>query len=260
MRDYISFSQINQYCRCGIAYFLKYEDGIVLPDSTSLILGKQYHASLEINHRQKVKTIKDLPLPELKDFYASKVEDEFKKDVLLDKEETEKGKVAVRDNAITRGHAGLQVYHEVLAPFLLPMEVEKNFTVQMDDDLPPLKGIIDLVNIDMSVIDHKTAAKAPPEGEADGSIQLSAYALGFYALYGYLPDELQLQYAIVSEKGNAKHKVLKTKRTPEQLTRFVERVRRVVDGIRKGVAIPPEQSSWACSYCGYKNTGHCKVC
>jgi CRISPR/Cas system-associated exonuclease Cas4 (RecB family) len=240
-------------------YYFQYVEELKLPSTASQITGKEYHSALEINHLQKIDTAEDLPLNELDDFYANKVEESFKEDVLLKESEKEKGKIAVRDTPISRGQAALKVYHSDLAPGLQPLEVERRFTVPLGKNLPPLVGILDLVTIAMKVVDHKFSAKAPKAEEANSSIQLSAYALGFYELYGYLPDELELQYSVVSEKSNSKTVVLKTTRTMDQVDRFMNRVRLVVDGIRKGVFIPPDSTSWACGYCGYRDAGYCKL-
>jgi hypothetical protein len=258
-KDYISFSQFNLCCRCGIQYKFYYIDGIRLPPTTSLINGKDYHGTVEINHRQKVDSAMDLPLKDLNDFYANAVEDSFKEEILFAKDEKGKAKGTVLDETIKRGHAALRVYHRDLAPFLQPLEIEKEFLATLADDLPPLKGIIDLITDDMRVIDHKTASKSPAKDEGEKSLQLSGYAIGFHSLYGYLPEDLELQYAIVSESLNAKAVPVKTTRSEDQLKRFVERVRLVVNAIRFQVFTPPEQSSWACGYCGYKDTGICQL-
>jgi putative RecB family exonuclease len=257
--DYISFSQFNLCCRCGVQYKLRYIDGIKIPPSTSLINGKDYHSTVEMNHRQKVNSAADLPLADLKDFYASAVETEFKGEVLFSKDEKGKAKGTVLDETIKRGHAALGVYHKNWAPSLQPLEIEKVFLAPLGDDLPPLKGVIDLITSDMRVVDHKTASKSPSKDEGEKSMQLSGYAIGFHALYGYLPEELELQYSVVPESLNAKPVSVKTRRSAEQLDSFKERVKLVVNAIRFRVFTPPEQSSWACGYCGYKDAGICKL-
>lgn len=259
MSGYISFSRLNLYCRCGYQYYLRYILKVIVPRTTPLIMGTGYHSSLQQNHLQKIDSAVDMPLPELGDFYASQIEEAFKEDVLLTKEQKGQNKVIVRDDTIKRGQSALKVYHDEFAPTLMPLEVERAFTVPLADDVPPLYGIIDLVTADMRVVDHKTASKSPSKGTADSSLQLSAYALGFQSLYGFLPESLELQHSVVTEKGNSKADVQKTVRTPEQLERFVNRVRLVWDGIQKGVFIPPEQGSWACGYCGYRDTGICRL-
>jgi hypothetical protein len=272
--DYISFSQFNLCCRCGIQYKYHYIDGIRLPPTTSLINGKDYHSTVEVNHRQKVDSAIDLPLKDLDDFYAAAVEESFEEEVLLVKDEKGKAKGTVLDETIKRGHTALRVYHQDLAPFLQPLEIEKEFLADMAPfllltkeeeeanlgaNLPPLKGVIDLITDDMRVIDHKTAKKSPGKDEAEKSLQLSGYAIGFHSLYGYAPDLLELQYAVVPESLKAKAVPVKTTRSAGHLDSFVRRMILVVNAIRFGVFTPPDQSSWSCGYCEYKDVGICRL-
>ncbi len=259
-RDYISFSAMNMYCKCGMQYMLHYEEGVKVPPTTSLINGKEYHGTLEVNHRQKVESRVDLPLQDLKDLYADGVQKAFQGEVLLKKDENDLGKVEVLDKTLLRGFAALEVYHRDLAPTRQPLEMEKEFKIRLSDDLPPLYGFIDLITEGMVVIDDKTAQKTPAKDEAEKSLQLSTYALAFNDLYGYLPPELRLDYVVVTPKTNkGSASPLSTARNQGQLDRFIKRLRLVVDGICKGVFIPPEQGHWACGYCGYGDMGLCPL-
>lgn len=264
MRKYISFSQLNLYARCGMAYYYRYGENLIAPPNPSLIAGKQYHASLEMNHKQKIDTALDLPLSVMNDHYANAVSEAFKEEVALSEEEKSLGKITMMDKTISKGQAALRVYHSDFAPNLQPLEIEKEFSINlgkdlMGNELPPLFGILDLVTVDMRVIDHKSSGRSPAKGDAENSLQLSAYALGFRELYGNFPEGMELQYAVVTDKGNAKSVVLKTQRTQDQIDRFLRRVSLWVDGIRKGVFVPPDQSSWACGYCNYRDAGICPL-
>ncbi len=250
-RDYISFSQINMYSLCGVQYHFKYIIGIKTPATPAQIQGKMYHAALEQNNRQKIETAVDLSLSQMEDFYSNAVEEAFREEVFLKASEKDRGKTAIRDEVLKKGRIALATYLTEHAPGTQPLEVEKGFFVPLGDHLPPLYGIIDLITIDLRVVDHKTASKSPSEGEAEKSQQLSAYALGFKTLYGMDPTSLELQYTVVTEKGNSKAVKLTTQRTEDQINRFLNRIKAVVDGIGKGVFIPPEQSSWACGLCAY---------
>lgn len=258
-RDRISFSEMNKYCQCGMQHHLHYNEGIKLPPTPPLIGGNKYHKTLELNHRQKIDTDVDLPLKELTDFYESLVRKEFEGEILLlKKNEKEAGKVNCRDNIISRGIEALGLYHREFAPNIHPLAVEQDFKVDVGKDLPYLYGFIDLIDIYMKVVDHKMSSKSPSEDAAEESIQLIVYALGFYSLYGYLPDEMELQYAIVSDKAkSSKPKICKAVPTEEKIRRFMNRLRHIVEGIVKGVIIPPDQSSWLCGACGYKELGYC---
>lgn len=259
-RDHISFSQIDQYCKCGIKYFLYYEEGIVIPSSTSLVLGTTYHKALEVNHTQKIESGTDLPLSDLQECSANGIEEAFKEDILLSEDEKHKGKIGARDLLIHRSDAALKAYREELALNIQPLEVEKYFKIPLEDDLPPLVVVIDLITQDMRVVDNKTSSKKPPENVADESIQLSAYALAFKNQYGMVPTGLELQHTVVTAKTlSATTVTTKTTRTDEQLDHFKLRLQMVVDGIRKRVAIPPSQGDWQCKSCGYRELNYCPL-
>lgn len=260
-KDYISFSQMDMYARCGYSYFKRYIEERILPPNGSLILGSKYHLAAEVDMKQKAKSGVNLPLNFLQDFYADSVEGAFAEEVLLSKEEEQKGKLTLRDNIISRGSEAIKIYHNEVAPKMQPLEdgIEKTILVNLGQDLPPLKVVIDLITTDMIVADHKSGAKSPSADTADKSIQLSAYALAFYQEYGFLPNELQLHYAVVTKTGSAKYVPLTTVRDEDQITRFLNRVRLIVDGIRKEVFIPPDQTAWICGTCGYKLIGECPL-
>lgn len=251
-RNYISFSQINLYSLCGVQYYYRYIAGIKTPSSPAQIQGKNFHAALELNLRQKIESATDIPLQQMEDFYTDATEKAFADEVFLKAAEAEKGKTAVRDEVIKKGRIALGTYYREHAPGIQPLEVEKGFFANLGDDMPPLYGIIDLITTDLRVIDHKTASKSPSEGDADKSQQLSAYAIGFNTLYGMDPTSLELQYTVVTEKGNAKAVTLKTQRSKDQIARFLNRARAAVHGIQKEVFCPPDQSSWACGCCAYR--------
>lgn len=259
-RDYTSFSEINLAARCGIQHALRYKEGIIIPPSTSLIKGTHYHSALDRNHRQKIETSTDLPLGELKEVYAAGVENAFKNEVLLKKDERDKGKGGTMDLTISGGYAALDVYFKNLAPNIQPLETEVKFKVPLGYELPDLLVVIDTITTEMKVIDYKTSAKTPPSTEAQNSIQFDAYALAFNAKYGFLPPEMELQYAVVTPKTQkASTVVLPTTRTEDHLENFRRRVYYIMDAIRKDVRVPPPQGDWSCGACGYRELNYCPL-
>lgn len=259
-RDYTSFSEINLASRCGIQHGLRYKEGIQIPPSTSLIKGTHYHSALDHNHRQKIESGTDLTLADLQKIYAAGVDNAFKSEVLLKKDERDKGKGGTFDQVIKNGYASLEVYHRELAPNIQPMETEVKFKVPLGYGLPPLLVVIDTITTDLKVIDHKTSAKTPPSTEAQNSIQFDAYALAFQAKYGFLPEEMQLHYAVVTPKTmKASTHVLTTTRNDDHVENFRRRVFYIMDAIKKDVRVPPPQGDWSCGACGYRELNYCPL-
>ena len=126
--------------------------------------------------------------------------------------------------------------------------MEHQFRVGLGDT-HDLKGAIDLVETTGTVVDHKTFAKTPSQGDVDRDIQLTAYALA-QSLGGETPPDLRLD--VVVKNKTPKTAQLKTKRTENDLLWFVEMFVQIEKAIRAGV-FPPNPTGWHCSpaMCGY---------
>lgn len=254
---YLSFSQINMYSRCGIQYHLRYIEGIKIPPKSALILGSAFHKAQEAEYINKIEKNEDLPIDEVFDILSDNIEEAFSEDVLLDEEEQSKGKEVVKAAIKDNGISMMGAYYDEIATKTQPVAVEEKFILDMH---VPIIGFIDLITDEGIVADTKTAGKSPAKNEADKSQQLTIYALGYKELYGHLPESLRLDYVVApctSKKAKSCVVTLETKRNEEQIKRLARRVERIVDGINKGVFIPPDQGSWACSYCGYRDIGIC---
>lgn len=260
MENKLSFSAVNMYCRCGLQYYFRYIEGIIAPPRPAMVLGKAFHAALESNYKQKAESHKDLPVDDLKDIYVTEVETIFLDEVLLDEDEKTKGKEIVKAEIKDEGTLMIDAYQKEIGQETMPLEVELEFNcqIQYDDGVTvDTIGYIDLITEDGTLVDTKTSQRAPQKDTAHKSQQLTLYSLGYKTLYGHLPQKLRLDY-VIGNKNSAKTVSLNTTRSDEEIERFFKRIRRVVDGIRKGVFIPPDQSSWACQYCGYRVINVCK--
>ena len=51
--DYISPSRLNLWLRCGLAFRLRYIDGIRLPTTPALFVGTRVHDALELHYRHR---------------------------------------------------------------------------------------------------------------------------------------------------------------------------------------------------------------
>jgi CRISPR/Cas system-associated exonuclease Cas4 (RecB family) len=268
----LSFSQINMYSRCGIQYYFRYVEGIIVPPASALILGKAFHKAQEEEYKHKLETKQDMPISIVTDLFAEEVERDFSQDVLLKDEEKTIGKTQVRDRIKDNGINMLTEYYYSVAVNTMPEAVEKEFTITEDFpllmdsntglivELPaPVKGYIDLITDKNEVIDTKTSSKTPTKDTAEKSQQLTIYALGYKEIYGTLPEKLRLDCIIQPGKKSPSRVVtLETTRNIEQIERLARRIARVAQGIKAGVFIPPDQGSWACSYCGYRDIEICK--
>jgi len=256
--NFLSFSQVNMYSRCGLQYYFRYIEGRKVPPASALILGSAVHKGQETEYRHKMEKGEDLALDSVSDIVADEIERAFSEDVLLNEEEQSRGKDLVKGEVKDTGVSMIATYYNEVAVRTTPVAVEEKFEFGVGVGVPVI-GYIDLITDDGVVVDTKTTSKAPTKDQAEKSQQLTIYALGYQTLYGFLPESLRLDFVVAPGKKTPSRVIaLETTRSEEQIARFARRVARVVDGIRKGVFIPPDQGSWACSYCGYRDTGICK--
>jgi len=268
---YLSFQKINVYSRCGLQYYFKYVEGIPLPPTSAVAMGRAVHKSIEKYYLDKKERGEDPELDLLLSTYTDEIENIFaSEDVFLEGEEATKGKTKIKDELKNTGVQGLKTYHRGRAVEIVPFLVEEEFQIELapvaeklgfkgeDYENVILTGYIDLVDAEGNIIDHKIRKNHPPKDEADKSQQLTVYAIGYNYLLGELPKAVKLDNIIVTPNGGAKLTTLTSHRSEEDIKRLLMRTLRIVDGIRKGVFIPPDHTSWACTYCLYKKLGHCK--
>jgi len=113
--------------------------------------------------------------------------------------------------------------------------------------------------------DTKTTGKSPsnPSAEdkargatsaADDSEQLSGYALAHHVEYGTLPDDLVLDYLVITpKKKDTKYVPLYTTRDLDDVGVFLNRFVNAIHSIKTGVFVPAKADDWRCSqkWCGY---------
>lgn len=268
---YLSFQKINIYSRCGLQYYFRYIKGIQLPPTTAIAMGKAIHKSIETYYASKKESGKDPDLDLLLSTYSDELENAFSEELFLEEEEHTKGKSKIKDELKNIGIIGLKTYYKERAPQIVPFLIEEEFKLDLSEIAEKLgfdktsyeniilTGYIDLVDTEGNIIDHKLRRNSSPsKDEAHKSQQLTIYSLGYNYLLGELPKSVKLDNIIVSNSKNVKLITLEATRNEDDIKRLLRRTIRIIDGIKKGVFIPPDHTSWACSYCLYKKTGDCK--
>ena len=87
----------------------------------------------------------------------------------------------------------------------------------LETDKVDINGIIDIVDEDGWVRDHKTSKKSPADSDAEDDNQLKIYELAFRARYGYKPKGLRKDYIVMTKTP----KIKSVKAAP--MTQFRER-------------------------------------
>lgn len=271
----LSFSKIDTYTKCGVKYYLKYVKGIIIPSPTPVILGQAIHHAFEKFFLEKLSG-NILSVSDVLDIFSDKIDSLFSEEVLLSEEEKELGLDRVKGECKDAGVAAIKGYYTKRALEIEPFLVEQEFQVDLmkvindlyidDEDLQldiqvKLFGYFDLITSEKAIHDLKVKTYKPKKDEADKSQQLSLYTLAYKELLGEFPEKITLENIVLPgklEKTPAQVIIQETKRTEEDIKRALRRTLRVINGIRKGVYIPPDQSSWLCQYCGYRKLNICK--
>jgi RecB family exonuclease len=167
--DALSPSQVNTFLSCPAKWMYRYLLGLPDPQTSARFVGACFHRTVEAYFRFRLENKAE---PEdLGAFLDGSYEIDWAEGVgggeFMDSE----------DPAELRelGRSLLEVVLRDEAPSIQPAAME----VRVDGDIAgvPVRGIIDLLDVDGRVIDLKTAAKAPSGIRPDYRLQVTAYSM-----------------------------------------------------------------------------------
>jgi RecB family exonuclease len=247
-KPYLSVSQIQMYLRCPLQYYYRYVEDMKIPPNSAITLGSSVHQGIAFNYRQKKETHKDLKTKEILNYYDN-VFNTLKTDTLWKKGE-KAGKVK------DQGAGLVKIYHKEISPVIQPLEVEEWFEVQFENVDYLFKGIMDLVDEEHRVIDHKTSSRTPNQKDVNKDLQMSGYALGHRVKFGIPEKELRMDFMVKTQQPKVVSLV--TQRTQEDIDRFLKTMAFVANAIKNEMFYPCHPGNWQCSpeWCGYYNICH----
>ena len=193
----ISVSQVNAYLACPLKYRFQYVDKIPRPwRVAAMAFGTSVHAAVEWFHRERLAGRRADMAEVVKvfeaDWYAQNVEP-----LVFSERES-------KDSLAEKGRAMLQIYLESVNG-TMPVAVEQPFELDLADPETGevldvrLRGIIDLVEEDQTLVDLKTAGRTLEQGGLERHLQLSTYALAFLLQHGAIP-KLRLDMLLKTAK------------------------------------------------------------
>jgi len=252
MKPALHKSQISLFNMCPVAYEFRYCQGLILPPAAAMLAGTGVHASAAQDLTSKRDTGALLPLDQVKETAAASVNAEWEKSgVALDDEERLLGEKRVRGETIDTAVSLAELHHRELAPTLQPRHIERPFTVELNGFPCDISGTLDIQESTGTLRDLKTRSASPPEGLADGSLDLSFYALAARALDGVAPPVLALDVLVKTKRP--KLVTLTTTRGEGAYRATLLRIEAVCKAIESGAFPPCSPDSWNCSrkWCGY---------
>ncbi len=241
MENYLSVSRIKMFLRCPLQYKFRYIDGLIIPPTGSLTLGKSIHSALEANYSQKIESKQDLPAEKVLDLFSDRWEKEAAETIFG---EDEKAGV-VKDTGVKM----VALYHDQISPTIQPRLVEHEFNLSFENVSYTLKGVIDLVTVAGEILDHKTSKRSMVPEDVRSDLQLSCYALAYRTLFG-VPEQ-GLRFDVMVKTKEPKLQQIPTIRTQEDIQRFLKIMGFVSKAIQSGTLYPCENKQ-TCSWCGYR--------
>ena len=246
----LSVSRVQLYLACPLKYRFQYVDKLAKPwRAAALCFGTSVHAAVEYFHRERLAG----RIPELPrvlaifdaDWYAANVDP-----LVFAKEDSQ---ISLAE----KGRELVQLYVEATNG-TLPAAVEQPFEIELVDpetgeDLDVrLRGYVDLVETDGTVVDLKTAARNVALGDLERHLQLSVYALATFLRQGEVP---KLRLDVLLKTRIPRFERHETNRTLADLSWTAQLVRTVARAIAAGHFHP--SPSWMCGECEY--FAHCQA-
>lgn len=246
MLDHISYSQVRMWMTCPRQWYYRYVMDLKLPPSGALIQGGSYHEALSVNFRQKKKTLKDPPVDEWLDAYSTAWDTRIKDEGEVDWEGENPGKLKDEGVHLVRAYATR------LAPEIQPFQVEKPYVRRLAGI--PNVGVVDLEDVNLVVIEHKTSSRSYNQEQVDRDPQMSNY--------GFLRGEpLEGEYHVAIKPTvtiGARVQVLRVARSLKDIQWWTMGLEQIITLMKTGVACP-RPYDWHCSerFCGFWR--FCKV-
>src|SRR5262245_35882282 len=163
--EHLSATGMKMALRCEEQYRSVYIKGQRKPPSLAMAGGRADHKAIEVSMRQKIDSGEDLPSGELAGLFLQEIESEVERVGGLNELE-DSPDVEQWDQARIVGMDGVRRYNDVVAPQVLPLEVEEAFTLWVPEVPVPLVGYLDLRAFlhgtgEERIIDRKRSGRSP---------------------------------------------------------------------------------------------------
>ncbi len=213
--------------------------------------GTGVHTASQVNFEQKIESREDLPAKELVEIAVTDFESEVAGGITLDVDDAA-GCDTVIGYAKDEVRDATEFYANHVAPLYQPIFVEKEIVIELPGERDLLM-VLD-VGTKNGFMDLKTAKKTKNQDDADNSLQLTAYAVGYLHDQGEWPGSIHLETIVCTTK-QVKRQVLETTRDDDDIATLSFRIDAFTKAIAAGNFIPAPAGAWWCSpkWCGYWN-------
>jgi RecB family exonuclease len=221
-----------------------YVHTIKSPPRLRAVRGIAVHLAVEVDMRQKMTSMVDLPIDDMLDAYDEKFEREvgngYEEDAAEDIGE-------VKD----RGYDLVRLYHRQAAPSIQPVLVEEPLSFSINGQT--YTGQIDLATRDdagkLVIRDTKTTARSPSPSQYQ--LNMVGYAVAARQRTGETEADTVLDYLVATNQPKYLPIAAGGPIPDEQIVGFSQVVADVGAAIKAGRFVPNGLVNGACSWCGY---------
>jgi len=209
--DHLSYSQINMYSTCPLAWWFEYVLEIPSTKSIYMAIGSGIHTALSDYFTDKLLGIKPMSIDE----FIAHSRETIEAALAETKYELPKKGQSLQDIVDSRLQ-GLQEYFDNIGQHLSVRFTEKKLKRVIPGTSVDFIGVIDLITAERKVIDFKVVGSAYTQAKALSSLQPHAYAF-------LLGREIQFEIHCISAK--APSKVLPISVTQQDIDAYAEMIR-----------------------------------
>lgn len=243
----LSVSSMNLLAKCPERWRRRYVEREYEPASGKMILGSSVGAAESQHYATVVETGEGLSLEAVQDEFSSEWDDRTGRE---DVDWGDDNPGELKDSGI----AVIDSYHSLIAPLIVPVSVEREFTLTWPGVEWGLTGFLDLEEDDGTVADLKVRGQKLRQPDADSDLQPASY---LYARRAEGNPAPRFDFHTMVRTKRPYAEVVTTGRTDRQLDAFADRVFLAASEIEwraeneawSGAA----PGAWWCSerFCGY---------
>ena len=244
--DYLSPSSVKSYLLCSLRFFFERVAQIRKPTTVALHVGKTIHATLQSFNLARWRGEDSSEAIMEKAFSSHFLElEKTEEPVDYADEETRQKVRSCAWNTVKAYMASDEVASQ------MPLGVEVGLSATIPGLPVPVRGVIDLVQHDLTAVDYKSAAAKPDAGHAafDHELQLVTYQVMIEEATGDTPPSLDLIYLVKTKTPQ----VIRVKTPPadeQRKQRIADLYKIAYEGITTERFHP--QPGMQCSWCQYR--------
>lgn len=243
-REYLSYNQIRIYIECPKKYSFLYIDEKIPPLNDRVLVGLSFHAAVEFFFTGRMSGA----APAL-----AELEEEFSRHFNSLQENRELLWKSPRSQAESRGRAFIRCFHDEIAPYMKPLMCESEYSARLPESDITLKGIIDLVEEDFTIVDFKTAVRKWSQNKAQRSLQMVIYKYLLEQVHGPVFNRIRYEILFGKTASNVRRQSIVMTPGEEEEKKMIEIVTHIADLILRGTF--PANVNHQCRWCDFK-----KIC